>query len=331
MRSLWLAAVIGFCVLTTGLATPVTEPTKDPNLTTLHQLVEHPVDYAVVKVTIDHMVDASVDAKATLHELDLWADKVRARLPSNANHYTTLMLLGSTLYEPGPWNDNQPFSYDLNDPFGKNIRNELVSQYLRTRKGNCVSMPALLLILGQKLGLDMALATAPNHNLVMFRQDDGKWVNIEATSGTGFTDEEYQRQLHITPVAMHSGIYLRPLSPTEAVGAMADELGDFYERAMAPQFQLGLTAYLLKLNPKDTVAMIRRADAYYRLLDARYFKKYPRPNLIPSADRADFQMLSKNNAELFEQAEALGWHQPTQEEDAVYLQKIQKVKSARGG
>ncbi|TPG05345.1 hypothetical protein EAH88_15335 [Rhodanobacter glycinis] len=282
----------------------------DPNLTTLHQLAEHPVDYGVVKVTLDHMVDPSVDVKATLHELDGWAEKVRVRLPPNADHYTTFMVLGSTFAVPGPWNDNRPFSYDLSDPFGKNIRNKLVSEYLKTRKGNCVSMPILLLILGQKLGLDMALATAPNHNLVMFRQDDGTWVNIEATSGTAFSNEEYQRQLYITPIAMHSGIYLRPLSPAEAVGAMGDELGDYYEKARKPKFQLDLTAYLLEINPKDTVAMIRRADAYYRLLDEKYFKKYPTPNLIPAADRADFQMLSKSNAELFQQAEALGGFYP---------------------
>ncbi len=240
------------------------------------------------------------------------------------------MVLGSTLAVPGPWNDNHPFSYDLSDPFGKNIKNKLVSEYLRTRKGNCVSMPILLLILGQKLGLDMALATAPNHNLVMFHQDDGRWVNIEATSGTGFSNDEYQRQLHITDIAMHSGIYLRSLSPVEAIGSMADEVGDFYEKAREPKFQLGLTQYLLELNPKDTVAMIRRADAYYRILDQRYFKKYPTPNLIPANERADFQALSKANADLFQQAEALGWHQPTHEEDAAYLQKTQKVKAERG-
>lgn len=324
-----LCAVIFLCVTATGLASPATN-TKDPNLTTLHRLVAHPVDYAVAKVTIDKMVDPSIDVKATLHELEGWAEKVRARLPPNADHYTTFMVLGSTLAVPGPWNDNHPFSYDLSDPFGKNIRNKLVSEYLKTRKGNCVSMPMLLLILGQKLGLDMALATAPNHNLVMFHQDDGTWVNIEATSGTSFADEEYQRQLHITPTGMRSGIYLRHLSPKEALGAMMATLEDFYERHESPERQLGLTALALNVNPKDVVSIIRRADAYYRLLQERYVSHYARPDLIPLPRHSDFQMLSRNNAKLFEQAEALGWHQPTNEEDATYLYKVQNAKTQRG-
>src|SRR5574337_1321803 len=324
-----LCAVIFLCVMAVGLASPATN-TKDPNLTTLHRLVARPVDYAVAKVTIDKMVDPTIDEQATLDLLNVWASKARARIPQGASHLTQLMILGSTIYEPGPWNDNQPFSYDLDDPFGKDIQNNLVSTYLSTRKGNCVSMPILLVILGQKIGLNMTLAVAPNHMLAKFRQDDGTWINIEATSGTTFNDSDYQSQLHITPLGMQSGIYLRPLSQKEAVGAMMGTLEDFYERQRSPEHQLGLTELALKVNPKDVVSIIRRAGAYYHLLQQRYVSRYPRPDLIPASQRGDFQMLSKNNSQLFEQAEALGWRQPTNEEDAAYLQRARSVKAQRG-
>lgn len=324
-----LCAVICWCVTAIGLASPATN-TKDPNLTTLHRLVAHPVDYAVAKVAIDKMVDPTIDEQATLDLLNVWAGEARARIPRGASHLTQLMILGSTIYEPGPWNDSKPFSYDLNDPFGKDTQNKLISTYLRTRKGNCVSMPILLVILGQKIGLDMTLAVAPNHMLAKFRQDDGTWISIEATSGTSFSDSDYQSQLHITPLGMRSGIYLRPLSQKEALGAMMGALEDFYERERSPEYQLGLTELALKVNPKDVVSMIRRAGAYYHLLQQRYVSRYPRPDLIPISQRSDFQMLSKNNSQLFEQAEALGWHQPTNEEDAAYLQRARSVKAQRG-
>ena len=276
------------------------------------------------------MIDQRVDEQTTLKLLDVWGDKVRARIPLGASHVTQLMILGSTIYEPGEWNDNKPFSYDLDDPFGKDTQNKLISTYLGTRKGNCVSMPILLVILGQKIGLNMTLAVAPNHMLAKFRQDDGTWISIEATSGTSFNDSDYQSQLHITPLGMRSGIYLRPLSQKEAVGAMMGTLEDFYERERSPEHQLGLTELALEINPKDVVSIIRRAGAYYHLLQQRYVSRYPRPDLIPTSQRSDFQMLSKNNSQLFEQAEALGWHQPTNEEDAAYLQRARSAKARRG-
>ena len=57
------------------------------------------------------------------------------------------------LYHPGEWNDNKPFQYDLDDPLGtKKPNNKLISNYLKTRKGNCVSMPILVQSLGERLG-----------------------------------------------------------------------------------------------------------------------------------------------------------------------------------
>lgn len=47
------------------------------------------------------MIDPTVDEQATLNLLDAWAHKVRARIPPGASHVVQLMILGSTIYEPG--------------------------------------------------------------------------------------------------------------------------------------------------------------------------------------------------------------------------------------
>lgn len=111
---------------------------------------------------------------------------------------------------------------------------------------------------------------------------------------------------------------------------MMGSLESFYERQRAPEYQLGLTELALEINPKDVTSIIRRAGAYYHLLQQRYVSRYARPNLIPVSQRSEFQMLSRNNLQLFEQAEALGWHQPTDEEEAAYLRQIQNAKKQRG-
>ena len=67
--------------------------------------------------------------------------------------------------ESGPLNVdsayNRPFTYDLKDPLGQQVRSKMLSTYVRTRKGNCVSMPVLFLIVADRLGLKVRLAAAP--------------------------------------------------------------------------------------------------------------------------------------------------------------------------
>lgn len=44
-------------------------------------------------------------------------------------------------------------------------------------------MPILFLILGDRLGLDMALASAPLHMFVRWRDSSGRTLSLETTSG----------------------------------------------------------------------------------------------------------------------------------------------------
>ena len=64
-----------------------------------------------------------------------------ALMPVNANAQARMEALRLYLYEPGPWNDQRPYQYDFADPTGTKVENKLLANYLRTRKGNCVSMP----------------------------------------------------------------------------------------------------------------------------------------------------------------------------------------------
>lgn len=203
----------------------------DPNIQALRQLFATPenrLDLARAKVAIDRMIDPAIDEAATLKQLDELATSIRNRFPAGASSRAKLDVLLSSLYRPGPWNDHRPFSYDLSDPLGTAIRNKLLSTYLTTRKGNCVSMPILVMLLGQKLGLDVTLATAPLHVLVKFQGDDGQWINVETTSGGFKQDASYQREMGITPLAMTNQIYLRPLSKRESLGVIASTLMEHY-------------------------------------------------------------------------------------------------------
>ncbi len=304
----------------------------DPELAPLRLLLQEPeskIDLAIAKLTIDRMIDPMVDYKATLKELHELANGIKVRFPNGSSNDAKLELLVTSLALPGAWNGDRPFSYDLNDPFGKNLRNKLLSTYLATRKGNCVSMPELLVILGQKLGLDITLAEAPEHLLAKYRNDRGVWVNIEATSFGTKSDAGYQHDLDISPKALANGIYLRPLSKRESIAAMMDTLMEFYKAQGQQERTIAVADLALQTDPKDVEAMLQKGSAYFHLIKQRYMAKYPSPALIPASQRQDYGNLSRQNDYWFAQAEALGWTQPTPAQDAQYLQTVQRAKSGQ--
>jgi len=208
---------------------------------------------------------------------------------------------------------------------------KLLSHYLVARKGNCVSMPILVVILGQRLGLPVTLATAPEQLLVKYLDADGQWLNIEATAGGFKYDSSYAHELDISPKATANGIYLRPLGPRESAGAMLSTVMEFHAINGRQAQRIAVADLALTVNPKDVMAMIHKGAAYYMLLQERYVSQYPDPADIPPAQRNDFQVISRENLAWYAKAEALGWTPPTQEQDANYLRNIQRERSQRQG
>lgn len=233
----------------------------DPNVKALEQLADAPdrVDYAKVQTAIERAVNSSFDASAFNAELDRLAILVRARVPKGAPPTEVMTALGQVIYTSGPWNDDHPFSYDLDDPLGAKYQNKLVSTYLHTRKGNCVSMPTLLIILGQKLGLNMTLSQAPQHEFARLQDVNGRWFNIEATSPGSPPDSKYINELHVTSLSMQSGIYMRTTTPRETVAAMLGPLESIYAHTRPPGYLLGLAKLEQRLDPKNANEYVSEA------------------------------------------------------------------------
>lgn len=291
---------------------------------------EQAVDFAEAKFIVDQLIDPGIDAAAVRMELDQLTQAARSRLTAGLSHRSQMDVLLDTLYKPGPWNGHRPFTYDLDDPFGRNRQNKLLATYLRTRTGNCISMPILVAIIGQRLGIIITLATAPEHVLVKFVDDEGNWWNIEATAGGYKWDTSYDHDLNIGALAIQNEIYLRPLAPRQAVGVMASTLMEDLNAKKQADELMTVADMILTVNPKDTVAMIQKANAYYLQLQERYYAKYPRPVDIPADLRADYQMRSRENLAWFVKAEALGWTPPDPKQRERYLQSIQQEKAKRG-
>ncbi len=306
----------------------------DPNLHIIEQLASSPdgrIDYAQVQTAIERAANPRFDAKAFNATLNHWAAVVRARVPKDAPPTAVMTALGEVIYESGPWNDHHPFSYDLDDPFGKVYENKLVSTYLRTRKGNCVSMPTLLMILGQKLGLTMTLSQAPEHEFARLQDVNGRWFNIEGTSPASWPDSKYINEMQITPQQIASGIYMRTTTPHETVAGMLEPLEAVYAHQRTPGDLLGLAMLVVKLDPKNAGGYVNEANAFFLELQHRYLDRHLTPDRLPPDERADFQALYDSNTRILKRVEAMGWAPPTKAGDKAYLERVDKYKAAHGG
>lgn len=331
-------SVILFGVAQLSPATSLGQPSAnsaDPDFVAVRQLLltpEERIDLAKVKLLVDHMIDPSIDVARTISQLDAMAQEIRAKLPIGASSRLTMDALRYHIYQPNRWNGNRPFQYDLDDPYGENLHNKLLPTYLATRRGNCISMPLLFIILGQKLGIDVTAATAPNHLYVKYRDSGGELYNLEATSGAGFTRDAWLRQqFAMSNESLASGVYMRALTRKETVGAILDTLLESYDKRGMQQRRIEMAQLALQFNPKNVIAILHQHQAYLALWRQEFVTLYPELRGIPEEKRPRLLELQGHLKALYERAYALGWRPLNQAADDRYRQSIKRARLTQEG
>jgi formylglycine-generating enzyme required for sulfatase activity/regulator of sirC expression with transglutaminase-like and TPR domain len=132
---------------------------------------------------------------------------------------------------------------------------------LKTKRGYCMNLSLLYLILGQKLDLPLFGIPLPNHFFVRY-ESGKKQINIEATEmGASFSDSFY-RQRYLASSGKESSYFLKNLNTKQTLGAYFSNIGMVYyqnqkfERAV---FYLQLST---KTNPASIDAQNNLANIY---------------------------------------------------------------------
>lgn len=266
------------------------------------------IDLARLKIEVDQMIDGSIDVEAQLAEIDQMAVAIEGMLPRGADSWAKIEAIRRYIYEAGPWNGNNAFSYDHDDPYGLDVRNKLLSDYIADRRGNCITMPFLFIILGQRLGLEVTPAMAPLHVFVKFTDDQGVTHNLETTSGAGRArDSHYRGLMPITDKAVENGVFLTPLTREQTVAVIATVLVEDLISRKRYLDAMAVANIILKHYPNFAYLMVKKGTAAYYLLQAEFRDKYADANDIPQDQQAYFQYLQRVNQSSFAQADALGW------------------------
>ena len=268
-------------------------------------------DFLAAKLTLDRIIDPKVNSESIKRQVSGLVEKARTLAGPHASEGAKFDAVRKLLYQAGPWNDNRPFTYDQNDPLGQNIRHKLLSEYLKTRLGNCVTMPTLFMIVGRGIGLHLTLTNAPLHVLVRYTHAGLPPLNIEATSGGGFARTEWIRKnLPMSDEAISSGLYLRTHTDRETIALMATTVVEYLETVGRDEDAIKIADAILAVDPKDGYTMVQKGSATAAILKAEFYDKYPTPASIPSGLKARYLELAAANKKAFDDAEALGWEEP---------------------
>lgn len=311
---------------------PASERVVIPEVARIKVILKQPeseMDFGKIKLTIDKMIDPTINVDDGLKQIDGIVIQIRGMLRSNPSSSEKLIALKKYLYEKGPWNGYEVFRYDFDDPRGTKISNKLLTNYLASKKGNCVSMPLLFIVLGQRLGLDVTASTAPEHVFVKYTDSDtGVTYSLEATSGASPARDVWLRQQNpMTDEAVANGIYLQKLTKRETVAVMATTLSENFSVRQEPEKMIAIADALLPYYPKSVSLILAKGSAYSKLIKKHFISKYPMAKDIPAEKQPYFRHLSEQNEFWYAKAEALGWRQPDMMQESRYLQAVSRAKS----
>jgi regulator of sirC expression with transglutaminase-like and TPR domain len=328
-----LGLTLSFVVMPSFAQRIASSPVAVDRIKALLQTPENQIDFAKAKLTIDQIIDPKTDIPGVMQKLDTMATQVKAMLATTgqASSVDKVEALVAYLYKPSGWNNQQIFKYDLeNDPTGTQIfGNKLLANYLQSRRGNCISMPILFAILGQKIGLDVTLSAAPSHVFVKFRDELGGFQNVEATTGGPKKNASYQRDFSITQQAIDNDIYLANFTKKQAVVLMTSTLLEYYSNKKDSIRIHALADVLLEHAPKAADVMIFKGCAYAYAIEKEFKTRYVRYEDIPVELRPQVNELSKQNRYWYNKAMALGWREETEESKKAYLQMVSRAKQSQ--
>lgn len=122
-----------------------------------------------------------------------------------------------------------PFEYNFDDYSGReDWSNMFVSRMMKTKRGNCHSMPLLYKMIMDRLGEECWLALAPNHMYIKARNQRAGWYNIELTCADFPTDAWLTASGYIHLDAIRNGIYMDTLSVRQSVALCLTDLAQGY-------------------------------------------------------------------------------------------------------
>jgi len=299
---------------------------------------EATIDIGLWALIVAKEYDSTVDVQADLNTLDSMAAEIRRMLAGRARDMDKFLAVRMFMFDPGLWNNFHPFTYDLDDPLGKHTENKLLTTYLKTRKGNCISMPTLMLALMERIDPNIQLygGLAPRHLFCRYHDRQTKdFFNVEPTNGgTPARNSWMMEESGISQIAVDKGTYLRDLTRKEFLAVVMESIIIKHRRLGNHREQLRYADLMVQVAPKLISSIMMKMSAQMDLHDVYAYqnKAWKRGEAQPltAAEQEEWQELHATVVKTMKQVDDMGWVEETDEQRKAYLQRIEEEKMRRG-
>lgn len=195
-----------------------------PSIEEILQQPEDSINIGVASLSLSQEFYPEMKPESFLYAFDYLANRFKYFFGQYNKPEDKISALNTFLYAKGYWNDSTTFDYDYNDLKGQKRKNRFINTYIATKKGTCITMPMLYLILAERLDMPMYAVRAPNHFFVRYipkNKPKNFFENVEATSGGGYSpDKMYIKDMQIPKKGMQTGMYLRTLKKKEYLASL---------------------------------------------------------------------------------------------------------------
>lgn len=228
---------------------------------TLEQLLSNtgnPIDLTQTLILISQDWSAKIDPSRLRDELDRLTESARPRLQTAQTGTEIVNALRKTIHEEGGYRytdnvDAQGIPVNPDELF--------LHGMLETRRGYCMNLSLLYLILAERLHIPLYGVALPNHFFVRYDSADEK-INIETTElGTSFPDTFYKNRFGLNAESS-TRFFMRNLNSMETLGAYFSNVGMAHYRNQNPSKAVFYLEHATAINTNSVEAHNNLANIY---------------------------------------------------------------------
>ena len=184
-------------------------------------------------------------------ELDMLAQKLRQRLPTDSSQIQKLRMLNHFFFQEMAFAGNVNNYYDPD--------NSYIHRVIATRRGIPITLAVVYIELAQQVGLDMKGVSFPGHFLMKLSVQSGEIV-LDPMNGSSLSREELEERLEPYLERQQEqdfddelplGAYLRAAHPREILARMLRNLKAIFMESQRWQQVLDVQERLVVLLPEE--------------------------------------------------------------------------------
>ncbi len=247
-------------VLTMGQGLPAVcaEETIENRLEKTLTLTDQEIDLAKTVLLISRHRDPTLDLSRLNAELDRLTDSVKAKLATASTPEEIVQSFRETIHQKAGYRytdrvDAQGIPLDPAELF--------VHGMLESKRGYCMNLSLLYLIIADRLNVPLFGVPLPNHFLVRYVSGNTR-INIEATEGgVSFPDSFYQKRFGLKKDP-GSGFFMQNIGKKSTLGSYFSNVGMVYYKSQQTESAIFYLDLSTRINTGSIEAHNNLANIY---------------------------------------------------------------------